>query len=85
MALPTVLTASAATGIPATDREHFLIADSDEGLALAVRRLVVDMDQARLMGQEARRFVMEKFSWAGTLADLPEIVGARELVVQDAT
>lgn len=84
MALPTVLTAPAATGIPATDRTHFLIADSDEDLAQAVVCLAADKLAAWAIGQEARRFVVEKFSWAGALADLPRIVGARELVVRDA-
>lgn len=84
MGLPTVLTPQAATGIPALDRTHFLIADSDADLASAVCRLAEDPAWARALGQEARHFVVDKFSWAGALADLPEIVGARELAVQDA-
>lgn len=85
MCLPTVLTAAAATGIPAGDREHFLIADSDDALALAVRRLVTDKAWARGMGQDARAFVVGQFGWNSALAELPEIVDPRPLVVQNAS
>ncbi len=84
MALPTVLTSAAATGIPATDGKHFVVADSDADLALAVRRLAADPASARALGQDARRFIVERFSWASALADLPEILGARRLAAQDA-
>ena len=85
MCLPTVLTPAAATGIPATDLTHFLIADSDADLGLAVRRLIADPAWARELGHEGRAFVVDQFSWASALADLPEIVDHRRLVVQDAT
>ncbi|MEO5587726.1 MAG: TIGR03087 family PEP-CTERM/XrtA system glycosyltransferase [Novosphingobium sp.] len=85
MCRPTVLTAAAATGIPATDAKHFLIADSDSALALAVCRLIADKASAREMGREARAFVVDRFSWSQALADLPEIIDLRSLVVQDAT
>lgn len=84
MCLPTVLTPAAATGIPATDRTHFLIADSDADLALAVCRLVADKTWAREIGHEARVFVVDRFSWSSALADLPEIVDHRRLVLRDA-
>ncbi len=84
MALPVVLTPPAATGIPGTDGTHFMVADSDAALAEAVRRLAADRDGARLLGEEARRFAIERFGWAGALADLPDIVGARQLAIRDA-
>jgi sugar transferase (PEP-CTERM/EpsH1 system associated) len=84
MCLPTVLTSAAATGIPAENRTHFLTADRDADLASAVCRLVADAAAAREMGQEARAFVVDRFSWSSALADLPEIVDHRRLVVQDA-
>lgn len=85
MGLPTVLTSAAATGIPATDRTHFVVADSDADLVQAVCRLAADATWARLVGHEARAFVVNRFSWSSALADLPEIVDHRRLVVQDAS
>ena len=84
MALPTVLTAPAATGIPAADGDEFVVADNDADLAAAVVRLARDNEEAHRIGQAARRFVVDRFSWAGALADLPEIVGARRPPVTDA-
>ncbi|MFT4025970.1 MAG: TIGR03087 family PEP-CTERM/XrtA system glycosyltransferase [Novosphingobium sp.] len=84
MELPTVLTSASATGIPGIDGSHFRIADGDADLARAVVRLAADRPGARALGQQARRFVVDRFGWAGALAALPEIVGANELAVQDA-
>lgn len=84
MCLPTVLTSAAATGIAATDERHFLVADRDADLASAVGRLAADQDLARSIGHEARIFVVDRFSWSSALADLPEIIDCRGLVVQDA-
>lgn len=83
MCLPTVLTAAAATGIPADDKTHFLVADRDADLASAVGDLAADHDAARNMGCNARTFVVSRFSWSSALSDLPEIVDHRGLVVQD--
>jgi sugar transferase (PEP-CTERM/EpsH1 system associated) len=84
MCLPTVLTAAAATGIPATDQTHFLIADSDADLASAVCRLAADETWAREIGHGARMFVVDRFGWSSALADLPAIVDLRRAVVHDA-
>jgi sugar transferase (PEP-CTERM/EpsH1 system associated) len=84
MVLPTVLSAQAATGIPAVDGRHFKVANTDAGLAGAVCRLASDKAAARELGREARRFVVESFSWKSALAPLPEILGARDLLASDA-
>lgn len=84
MCLPTVVTSAAATGIAATDEAHFLIADSDVSLASAVRRLVAHPEWASEIGQGARAFVIDRFSWASALADLPGIVDLRRLALPDA-
>lgn len=84
MALPVVLTSPAATGIAATDQRHFMVADSDEELAFAVRRLAADRPLARAMGLDARGFIVDHLSWQSALANLPEIVGARRAVLADA-
>ena len=82
MALPTVLSAQAATGIPAIDGEHFVVANTDRELAEAVCRLAADKSVAREIGRRARDFVVDNFSWKSALAALPDILGAR--VAQDS-
>ena len=86
MELPVVLTSEAATGIPGIDGTHFQIADSDGGLARAVKMLLTDTRRARIMGMAARRFVVEEASWRSALAALPEIIGwrTRPRTVRDA-
>jgi sugar transferase (PEP-CTERM/EpsH1 system associated) len=84
MALPVVLTREAATGIDATNGQHFTIADSDPQLVEAVVALVRYGRQARFMGQSARLFVTERASWQSALAPLPEIVAGRSRGVRDA-
>lgn len=84
MALPVVLTSGAATGIPARDGEEFRIADSDEGLAIAVLDLLQDSRRAQAMGQSARRFVMDNANWQAKLAVLPGLLGLADRPVRHA-
>lgn len=84
MALPTVLSAPAATGIPAIDGEHFVVANTDRELAEAICRLAADKSGAREIGQKARDFVVDNFSWKSALAALPDILGARAAQASDA-
>jgi glycosyltransferase involved in cell wall biosynthesis len=74
MALPVVLTDEAATGIAASDREHFAVAGSDEALARNVIDLLGDSRRMQAMGQAARSFVVERVSWEAALAPLAELV-----------
>lgn len=75
MALPVVLTSGAATGIEAQDRVHFAVEDCDKGLITRTISLLKDRDLAKLMGQKARKFVLEQQSWPAMLATLPQLVG----------
>lgn len=75
MALPTVLTSGAATGIPAQDGRDFLIRDSDEALAEAVLELIAAPQRLRSMGEAARNWVTAHASWPAALADLPRYCG----------
>jgi polysaccharide biosynthesis protein PslH len=84
MALPVVLTPGAATGIGATDGQHFAVADSDQALADKVVALLGDSVVKRTMGLQARKFVIDKASWPAALALLPEIVGATDCADRDA-
>lgn len=84
MCLPTVVSSQAATGIPAVDGAHFVVANTDEELANAVCRLAADKAAARELGQAARRFVVDSFGWKSALSPLPDMLGARELLASDA-
>ncbi|MGN6357065.1 MAG: TIGR03087 family PEP-CTERM/XrtA system glycosyltransferase [Novosphingobium sp.] len=84
MCLPTVLSNQAATGIPAVDGTHFVVANTDAELAEAVCRLAADKVRARELGQQARRFIVGSFSWQSALAPLPDLLGGRDLLASDA-
>ncbi|MEM1196106.1 MAG: TIGR03087 family PEP-CTERM/XrtA system glycosyltransferase [Pseudomonadota bacterium] len=75
MARPVLLTPQAATGIDAVDGAHWMTATADAS-AMADRwtALVSNLGAARSMGLAARRFVLEKHSWAERLAGLEALV-----------
>lgn len=75
MALPTVLTDAAATGIGGIDGKHFVVASSDEALIDQVIRLLAHPRQALNMGRAARQFVVENLSWQASLAPLAAMLG----------
>ena len=74
MALPVVLTGSAASGIDATPGEHFAVAESDVDIAEAVVALAQNAARARVMGEAARNFVVEKQSWQSALVPLAAMI-----------
>ncbi|MBS0255536.1 MAG: TIGR03087 family PEP-CTERM/XrtA system glycosyltransferase [Proteobacteria bacterium] len=84
MELPVVASPGAATGIAARAGEHLAVAESDAALAAEVVRLARDPAAARAMGVAARRFVVERQSWAGVLADLPAILAGRPAAPEHA-
>ncbi len=75
MALPVVLSPGAATGISGHDGTHFAIGPSDEQLADHALRLIGDRQASRGMGEAARSFVKQAYSWDGVLAGLDELLG----------
>lgn len=75
MARPVVLTAGAATGIPARDGEHFSVVDLDAKEMLGrIEGLLADPGRARLMGAAARRFVVERMGWGAVYTQLAGLV-----------
>jgi sugar transferase (PEP-CTERM/EpsH1 system associated) len=75
MALPTVLTPAAATGIGARDGAEFALASDDAELAATTIALLSDSARARAMGEAARRFVVSQASWPAALAPLAQLAG----------
>ncbi|MFM5953574.1 MAG: TIGR03087 family PEP-CTERM/XrtA system glycosyltransferase [Novosphingobium sp.] len=84
MALPVVLTPSAATGIGASDGKHLRLAESDADLVAAVEALAGDSALARGIGQAARGYVVDNLSWAATLAPLGGLLLGRNTAVSHA-
>ncbi|MBT0669121.1 TIGR03087 family PEP-CTERM/XrtA system glycosyltransferase [Novosphingobium profundi] len=75
MAVPTVVSLGAATGIPAADGTQFLVREDDEAMADAVIDLASDAGLARTLGRSARAWIEENASWEAALANLPAYCG----------
>ena len=84
MALPTVLTPGAATGIGAVDGRQLAIASSDEELAAAAIGLLQDPRRARIKGLAARNFVCNSADWQSALAPLSDIIGVNRRLTRNA-
>ncbi|MBX7515358.1 TIGR03087 family PEP-CTERM/XrtA system glycosyltransferase [Qipengyuania sp. GH38] len=74
MARPVVLSEEAATGIPATDGEHFLIARDDAAMVSKLRDLLEGRLDGRAIGAEARQFVASEMSWEAIYKQVATLV-----------
>ena len=79
-----VLTPAASTGIGGSDGLHYAMADSDADLIKRCLALLADAAQRRMLGQAARRFVVDCLSWQATLAPLAAMLGLPESAARDA-
>jgi sugar transferase (PEP-CTERM/EpsH1 system associated) len=79
--LPVVATPQALEGIDAEPGRHLLVAADPDGFAAAVIGLLRRPDQARAMGQAARRHMASHYRWEQALAPLMELFRASEPVV----
>ena len=59
-----VSTTIGAEGLPLQPGEHVVLADDPREFARAVVSLLRDPERRRAMGRAARRFVLERYSWA---------------------
>jgi len=84
MAKPVVASACAAEGIDAISGEHFLIAESVGDEARLVCELLDNPQQARRLGEQAKRLIDTQYSWQTQLQDLPALCGLSEPVVAEA-
>ena len=78
MARPVVASEEAATGIPARDGEHFLIASGDTEFISKSLELLSNSQKANDIAIAARTFVQADCSWEARLAALPELMGFAE-------
>lgn len=70
MGLPMVITSTANEGIGAVPDKHVLVADDAEAFAQAVVRLLRDEALRVRLGANARRFIVENWSWEKHFQDL---------------
>ena len=84
MQLPVVLTPSAANGIGASDQVHYAVGEQDGELVRQVCMLLDDPERARMLGSDARRFIIDTLSWQATLAPLGAMLGLCQTVARDA-
>ncbi|MEK7829624.1 MAG: glycosyltransferase [Acidobacteriota bacterium] len=73
MQVPMVSTTVGAEGLPVTDGEELLIADTPEDFAASVVRVLTDQKFALDLGLRAANTVRERFGWAGVAARFAEI------------
>ena len=74
MARPVVLTEEAATGIPAKDGEHFLIARDDAAMISKLHDLLDGRLDGRAIGAQARQFVASEMSWEAIYEQVASLV-----------
>jgi sugar transferase (PEP-CTERM/EpsH1 system associated) len=81
MGVPMVVTSTANEGIGATPGEEIVVADDARSFADAVLGLFDDAERRVTMGERARRFIEEHWSWETHFADLERamasLVGGR--------
>ena len=78
--LPMVITSVANEGIQAPHPDTLLIADEPNMFAQRVVELLQDADKRRRMGEAARAFIIEYWSWEKHFEDLETVLG--ELVLE---
>ncbi|MDJ0977849.1 MAG: TIGR03087 family PEP-CTERM/XrtA system glycosyltransferase [Erythrobacter sp.] len=82
MARPVLLTEQAATGIGASDGEHWMVCRPDLQAMLKRLSQVLDFPEAAAqMGQAARDFVLFEHDWDAVLAPMDALVSGRGLPV----
>lgn len=69
-----VATTKANAGIQAEDGEHLRIADSPRDFSAAVAALLRDAPRREALGQNARRFVTERYDWATNMEQLEKLL-----------
>lgn len=64
MEKPVVTTTKAAEGIQASNGEHLIVEDSEEGFSKAVIKMIRDKSEGARLGKLARNFVVKNYDWA---------------------
>lgn len=85
MARPVLLTPDAATGIDASDGEHWLLCEAHpEAMAKRIDALLANPAKGAAMGRAARQFVLDHHDWNAMLAPLDGLVGVNRSKTRNA-
>lgn len=76
MQQPVVTVTSCADAIGATEDQGLFRADAAEGMAHAVENLLAAPNTASYLGEQARRFVLDRFSWEAHLGGIDAFIEA---------
>lgn len=71
--MPIATTSVGAEGLEVSNGEQMLISDNMDELANQAVKIIRDKDLARKLGENARKFVREKFSWQISADELDKI------------
>lgn len=74
MARPVVCAGSCAAAIDAADGHDLLAAEEPADYLRQLDTLLCDADGAHAMGEQGRRFVLQRYSWAARLAPLDRLL-----------
>jgi glycosyltransferase involved in cell wall biosynthesis len=74
MACPVVTTKVGALGFPIEDGREALLAESPAEYERALRRLIADPELRRNIGQNARRMILDRFTWNRIGGELLDVV-----------
>ncbi len=84
MEQPVITVPSCAEAIGATAAQGLLRADDANGFLHALQQLLGAPAQAKAMGEEARRFVLQGFSWQAHLSGIDACIDAPTALLQEA-
>jgi glycosyltransferase involved in cell wall biosynthesis len=74
MAMPIVVSSGALTGIRARPGEHLILAETPREWAEACFELVRNPEEARRLGQAARKLVLDEYTWEAQFARLDRLL-----------
>lgn len=74
MGLPVVTSAIAAGGVDAEDEKHFLVADTPQGYAQAILRIVENPDERARLPHAGRARMLSHHAWPASMARLDAII-----------
>jgi sugar transferase (PEP-CTERM/EpsH1 system associated) len=74
MAMPIVVSSGALTGIRARPGEHLILAETPREWAEACVELVRNPEEARRLGQAARKLVLDEYTWEAQFARLDRLL-----------
>jgi len=77
MGVPVITTSLGAAGFPVVNRKHAVIANNAVEFRAAVADLAASLELRSRLGREARRMIVERFTWESIGAQFLDLVDHR--------